>query len=56
VGGNAAAGVDLETNAPLAVTNDISQTFAENAAQRDAAYWQFALGVLAIAVRQFEDQ
>ena len=43
--------VDLETNALLAVMNDIGQPSAENAAQGDAAYGQLALGVLAIAVR-----
>jgi hypothetical protein len=48
--------VVLESNALLAVMNNAAEPFAENAAQRDAAYRQLAVRGLAVMVRQVDDE
>src|SRR6516225_12125069 len=46
----------LVSNELLVVTNNAAEPFAENAPQSDAAHWQLATSILAIAVWQVDNK
>src|SRR5215470_13720881 len=54
--GNTALRRILESDELLAVVNNAVELFAENMAQRHAAYRQLAVGVLPIAVWKIDDE